>query len=218
MVASLLGPFLEHLRHLPSPLVYLVVSLLVFGEAGLFIGFVIPGETAVLIGGAIAGGPHHRVSIVALCIIVVASAILGDSLGYLVGERYGHHLLRLRILKHRRVTLERALEGLRRRGPIYVFLGRFTAFLRAVMPGLAGMSRMHYQRFLLANAIGGVTWGLTFTLLGYYLGQAVDRYAGPGGIALLALIVLGLGANHLRAKRKERREDAAFVAEQAEER
>jgi membrane protein DedA with SNARE-associated domain len=194
--------------------VYLVVGFLVFGEAGLFVGFVLPGETAVLIGGAIAGGPHHRVSIIALCIIVVACAIFGDSVGYLVGERYGHHLMNLPILRHRRVTLERALDGLRRRGPIYVFIGRFTAFLRAVMPGLAGMSKMHYRRFLIANAIGGIAWGLTFTLLGYYLGQAVDKYAGPGGIIILIVLALVVTGNHIRSKRTERREDATFLARQ----
>jgi membrane protein DedA with SNARE-associated domain len=77
------------------------------------------------------------VNVVALAAVVVVSAILGDSTGYFVGEKYGQHLLDLPLIRSRRAGLERALEGLRTRGPIYVFIGRFTAFLRAVMPGLA---------------------------------------------------------------------------------
>jgi len=213
LLASLLTPVLEHLRHLPGPLVYLVVGVLVFGEAGLFIGFVLPGETAVLIAGVIASGSHPRVNIVALCVLVVLAAVFGDSLGYLVGERYGERLLGIPILRHRRVALDRALEGLRRRGPIYVFLGRFTAFLRAVMPGLAGMSKMHYRRFLVANAVGGLLWGVSFTLLGYFLGQAVEQWAGTGGLILLGVLVVALAANHVRGKRRDARADEAYLAE-----
>jgi len=127
------------------------VTLLVFGEAALFIGFILPGETAVLVAGVVAS--QGRVNVAIVCLLVVVAAITGDSVGYAIGNRYGESLMKLPILKRRRGALDRALEGLRRRGPIYVFIGRFTAFLRAVMPGLAGMSRMNYRRFLIANAL-----------------------------------------------------------------
>jgi membrane-associated protein len=120
------------------------------------------------------------------------------------------------VTRLRGVALERALEGLRRRGPIYVFIGRFTAFLRAVMPGLAGMSKMHYRRFLVANALGGVIWGVGFTLLGYFAGGAltkIEKYASWAGIALLVLVIAFAVVMHSRRKRREVAEDTAWIAQ-----
>jgi len=150
--ASVVSFLLGKIQHLPSGLVYGLVILLVFGEAALFIGFVLPGETAVIVAGVVASQGHVNVGL--LCLLVVVSAIAGDSVGYAVGHRYGDSLLKLPIVRDRRVSIERALDGLAKRGPVYVFVGRFTAFLRAVMPGLAGMSKMRYRRFLAANALG----------------------------------------------------------------
>src|ERR1035437_10309553 len=120
--ASIVSYLLSEIHRLPGPLVYGLVTLLVFGEAALFIGFVLPGETAVLVAGVAASQGH--VNIVVVCVLVVAAAITGDSVGFAIGHRYGEHLMRLKILRPRRIALERALEGLRRRGPMYVFIGR----------------------------------------------------------------------------------------------
>lgn len=208
--ASIVSYLLNQIQSLPTGLVYSLVAILVFGEAALFIGFVLPGETSVIIAGVVASRGH--VNIVVLCVLVVVSAVIGDSVGYAIGHRYGERLLLLSVLQRRRLQLERALDGLRRRGPLYVFVGRFTAFLRAVMPGLAGMSKMHYRRFLLANALGAVVWGVSYALLGYFAGSAltkVESYASWFGIALLALMIVALVVVHLWRKRREQRLDAA---------
>jgi membrane protein DedA with SNARE-associated domain len=202
--ASVVSFVLEKLQSLPTALVYGLVALLVFGEAALFIGFVLPGETAVIVAGVVASQGH--VNIVALCILVVVAAVLGDSVGYAVGRRFGGRLIELPMLQRRRPDLERALEGLRQRGPIYVFIGRFTAFFRAVMPGLAGMSKMHYRRFLIANAAGAALWGVGFTLLGYFAGTAltrIERYASWFGLSLLALLIAFFVGFHFYRKRRE---------------
>ena len=211
--ASIVSWVLDQLYKLPSTLVYVTVFLLVFGEAALFIGFILPGETAVLVGGAIASQGH--VNIVWLCALVVVAAIVGDTVGYFIGGRWGHHLLKLPIVRHRHVLIQRALDGLNRRGPIYVFLGRFTAFLRAVMPGLAGMSKMHYRRFLVANALGGLCWGTGFTLIGYYGAATLkkfEKYASWAGITMLCLIVVGVGALHVTTKRREAAAEKEWIA------
>jgi membrane protein DedA with SNARE-associated domain len=203
--ASVVSFVLEKLHSLPAALVYVLVVLLVFGEAALFIGFILPGETAVIVAGVVAS--QGRVNVVILCALVVVAAILGDSVGYAVGRRYGERLLSLPILKKRRAQLESALEGLRRRGPMYVFIGRFTAFLRAVMPGLAGTSKMHYRRFLVANALGAVVWGISFTLLGYFAGSAltkIEKYTSWFGATLLVLVIGLVLVVHFVRKRRER--------------
>ncbi|MDE3008773.1 MAG: DedA family protein [Acidobacteriota bacterium] len=204
LVASVVSYLVSELHRLPSGLVYGLVALLVFGEAALFIGFVLPGETSVLVAGVVAS--QGRVNIVILCALVVASAIIGDSVGFEVGKRYGERLLDLRVFRRRRAALDRALAGLEKRGPTYVFIGRFTAFLRAVMPGLAGISKMHYRRFLLANAAGGLVWGVTFTLLGYFAGNAltkIEKYASWGATTLLVLLFGLVITLHFRRRRKE---------------
>ena len=201
--ASIVSFVLEKIQSLSAGLVYGVVALLVFGEAALFIGFVLPGETAVIVAGVVAS--QGRVNVVVLCVLVVVAAILGDSVGYAVGRRYGHRLMELSLVQRRRPELERALEGLRQRGPIYVFVGRFTAFFRAVMPGLAGMSMMNYRRFLGANALGAAAWGVAYTLLGYFAGSAlskIEQYASWFGITVLVLLLCFFVAFHFVRKRR----------------
>lgn len=205
--ATILSFLLEKIQSLPSSLVYGLVAFLVFGEAAIFLGFVLPGETAVIVAGVVASRGH--VNVVFLCVLVVAAAIAGDSVGYAVGARYGDKLLTLKVLRSRRESLDRALDGLSRRGVTYVFIGRFTAFLRAVIPGLAGMSRLHYRRFLAANAAGGLVWGVLYTLLGYFAGHAltsIEKYSGWGASGLLVVVVAAIVILHLRRKRREARE------------
>jgi membrane-associated protein len=218
LAASIVSYLLSEIHRLPSGLVYGLVTLLVFGEAALFIGFILPGETAVLVAGVVASQGHVNVVLVAA--LVVAAAITGDSVGYVIGRRYGESLMTLPILKHRRGALERALEGLRRRGPIYVFIGRFTAFLRAVMPGLAGMSQMNYRRFLVANALGGIIWGITFTLLGYFAGTAlarIEKYASWMGLSVLIAMILFFIIFHFVKKRRETNESPAPLEDDSAE-
>ena len=201
--ASIVSFLHDKIQHLSSGLVYGLVALLVFGEAALFIGFVLPGETSVIVAGVVASRGH--VNIVALCALVVVAAILGDSVGFEVGRRYGERLIELRVFQRRRVAVDRALAGLRRRGATYVFIGRFTAFLRAVMPGLAAMSELRYRRFLAANAAGALIWGVSFTLLGYFAGTAltsIEKYSGWAASAVLVLMIAFFIVFHFVRKRR----------------
>src|SRR6476469_7125323 len=171
MVQSLL----DGIRSVPPALAYTIIALLVFGESAFFAGFVVPGETAVLLGGFLASQGH--LDIVALIGVVVVSAILGDTIGYEVGKHLGPRVLQLRALRHHQAQLDAAQASLRRRGGPAVFLGRWTAFFRAVVPGIAGLSRMRYRVFVFWNALGGITWGITFSLVGYFAGASYAKVA-----------------------------------------
>ena len=211
LTATVVSYVLHEIQRLPGGLVYGLVGLLVFGEAALFIGFVLPGETSVIVAGVVASQGHVNIGV--LCLLVVFAAVAGDSVGYAIGRRYGERLLKVPVVRNRRAAIDRALEGLRRRGPVYVFVGRFTAFLRAVMPGLAGMSKMHYRRFLIANALGGVIWGISFTLLGYFAGSAlskIEKYASWLGLSLLIFMVLFFVTFHFVRKRREAGREAEW--------
>jgi membrane protein DedA with SNARE-associated domain len=140
--------------------------------------------------------------------VVVIAAIVGDSVGYEIGHRYGARILDIRILARHRRRLDDAQQFLARRGGSAVFLGRFVAFFRAVMPALAGISHMPYRRFLPYNAAGGVVWGTTFVLLGYLACNSYARLEKTIGrdmaVAILILAIIGLLAWRIRKARRER--------------
>ncbi|MBT1003544.1 DedA family protein [Paenarthrobacter sp. DKR-5] len=188
-----MGGFVDRILNVSPVLALTLVGLLVFAEDALFVGFVIPGETAAVLGGVVASRGH--VPVWSMMALVVVAAVVGDTVGYEIGKRFGARVLNLKVMDKRRAKLENAQEFLRRRGGSAVFLGRFVAFFRAVMPALAGTSRMHYPRFLAFNAAGGLVWGAGFVLLGFLAGnsyETVAKAAGrdvTAGVVILALIV-----------------------------
>jgi membrane-associated protein len=185
---------LDRILGLDPVLILVVTGLLVFAEDAIFVGFVIPGETAAVLAGVGAG--LGDIALPLSILVVVLAAIIGDSVGYEVGRLFfGPRVLTSRLLAPQRHRIERAQAFLRRRGGIAVFLGRFTAFFRAMMPALAGASQMPYRRFLVWNAIGGIVWGTGFVLLGYAAGASyhrVEHQVGRGVAIALAVIVVGL--------------------------
>lgn len=190
----------------PSPLVYLLVFLVPALEASMFVGFVLPGETAVLLGGVLAF--QHRVGLTGVLIAAIAGAIIGDSIGYLVGRRFGRPLQRSRL---GRIVGERRWQAsedfLRRRGGPSVFLGRWTALLRALVPAAAGMAKLPYRTFVMWNVAGGLLWATAIAIAGYVAGSAYKRlehYLGGGAFLLLALIVLAFVARHFIVERRQK--------------
>jgi len=168
-----------------------VVGLVVFVEDALFVGFVIPGETAAILGGVAAQLGH--VPLAAVIVTVVLAAVLGDSVGYEVGRHFGPRILQLRVLDKRRARLDDAQDFLARRGGMAVLLGRWVAFFRAVMPALAGAARMPYRTFLTFNAIGGIIWGVVVVTAGYLAGSSyaqVEKAIGRDGALIAVGVVL----------------------------
>ena len=199
---DLVSDTVDKILLLDSGYAYTLVGFLAFAEAAIFVGFVLPGETAVILGGVLAY--RHSVSLAAMIVIVIAAAILGDTVGYEVGKRYGRRILRLPILAKHEEALEIGWTRLRERGGKAVFLGRFTAFLRAVMPGLAGTAGMPYLTFLKWNAAGGIIWGAGFTLLGFAAGASytkLEGYAGRAGQVVLVLVLLLAAIWYVRHRR-----------------
>jgi membrane-associated protein len=159
------------------------------------------------LGGVAASAGH--VGLVPVCAIVVAAAIIGDSVGYEVGRHFGPRLVRVRILQRHQKRLGDAQAFLARRGGSAVFLGRFVAFFRAVMPALAGSAHMPYRRFLAYNAAGGLVWGISFVLIGFVAGNSyarIEQAVGRGAAIVVAVVVIT--ALIVRRARRGRRERA----------
>jgi membrane protein DedA with SNARE-associated domain/membrane-associated phospholipid phosphatase len=193
-------------------IVFLIPAL----EASAFVGFVFPGEIAVLLGGVLAF--QGRVPLWAVIVAAVLGAAIGDSIGYAIGKRWGRSLLhgtlgRLPIIRRALdKNLDVAEEYVRHRGPRAVFVGRFTAALRVLVPGLAGMAEVPYLSFVMFNVLGAIIWGTGFALIGFFAGAAWQRVAGIAGwagLGLLCLIVLGLIGARLANAVRERAETVA---------
>jgi membrane-associated protein len=183
---------------------YALVGVLVFAEAAVLLGFVFPGETAALLGGVLAS--KGGVTLAGITVVVVLCAIVGDSVGYAVGERWGRKLLNLGPLRKRQKGIDMALDQLSRRGATAVFVARFSAFLRAVVPGLAGMSSMPYRIFLPANALGGICWGVLYVMLGYFVGERVEKATGIASDVLLGIILVVIVVLVVRHHRRSKQE------------
>jgi membrane-associated protein len=199
--------FLQQLGGQVGAWMYLIAGGLAFAEAAVMVGLVLPGETALLVGGFAA---HQGwIALWPMVATAVGSAILGDSVGYEVGRRLGPRLRSSRL--GRRVGEERWQRTdayLRRYGGRAVLLGRFTAVLRALVPGMAGMARMPYLRtFLPWNIAGAAIWGAGCVLLGYGFSASLaaigtDLTYGPLALIVLAVVVLIL--LRLRKRRASR--------------
>ena len=198
-----MSQFVDRILGLPGWLVLVVAGVVVLAEDALFVGFVLPGETVALLAGAAAKVGHA--SLAGVLVVVVLGAIVGDTIGYEVGRHLGGRVLRVRVLDRRRERVEAARDFLARRGGSAVFLGRWVAFFRAVMPFLAGSSRMRYRKFLAWNALGGLAWGVTVVLVGYAAGASykrVEQSFGRGAaIAVLAVVVIAVVVWRVRRRR-----------------
>jgi membrane-associated protein len=189
-------------------------------ESSVFLGFVIPGETAVVVGGFLAY--EHRVSFAGVLAAAILGAVIGDSVGFWIGERWGDALLgRLpkRLIKPEHVA--QGKDSIKRLGGRAVFVGRWISVLRALVPGLCGTSRMRYRTFLLWNAIGGITWATGYTLLGFLAGSAwkrVEHYTSVASYALLGAIVVAIvGVVIFRRRRQHERDEETLRELTAEE-
>ncbi len=186
---------------------YLVIAALVFGETAVFLGFVLPGEIAAVLGGVLASRGHLSLPLV--IVIVVAAAISGPFIGYEIGKRMGERLFRAKSLRRVQARVDRTRVVLARRGGVAVLLGRFVAVVRALMPAAAGAAQVRYRTFTLYNVLGGLIWGVGYVVLGYVAGSAyavIEREVGTGlaiaiGVIIVAAIAVWLYRRHRSAAR-----------------
>ncbi len=181
--------------------------LIVMLESG---GLPLPGETALVAAGVFAS--RGELNIVEVIAVAAAAAIVGDNIGYWIGRTGGRKLLeRSRLLSRWSAGVLPWAEGFfERHGAKTIFIGRFFSVLRVTAAWMAGISRMHWLKFLAWNAAGGICWAALVGLLAYYLGHAatdaIRRYGLIGGAVLLALAALVFVGFHFWKKRLLRAE------------
>lgn len=180
----------QDLDHLLAIYGYWAVLVFVAIES---LGIPFPGETMLLVASIYAGSTHH-LNIFLVVAAAAAGAIIGDNIGYSIGREGGYRLLRRfgRYIHVRERELKLGQYLFMRHGGKVVFFGRFVSVLRTYAAFLAGVNRMRYPWFFLANAAGGILWACIYGFGGYLLGKNVDRFAGPVGIVLgvIAAIII----------------------------
>lgn len=171
---------------------YIILFGIVFAESGLLIGFFLPGDSLLFTAGFLA--TQHFLNIWILLIGFFLAAVVGDSVGYAFGHKFGKKLFNKEdsFLFHKN-NLLKAKAFYDKHGKKTIILARFVPIIRTFAPIIAGMTDMHYRTFLIYNLIGAVAWAIGVTLLGYFLGGLIpniDKYLIPivGLIVILSLI------------------------------
>jgi membrane-associated protein len=167
---------------------YLGVWAIVFAESGLLVGFFLPGDSLLFTAGFVASQGIMNVWVLTVGCIV--AAVLGDNLGYATGHRWGRRLFHREDSRffHKKHLL-RAQSFYHKHGRKTIILARFIPFVRTFAPIVAGIGSMNYRVFFLFNIIGGVTWTVSFTLLGYYLGRLIPNVEQYLSLIIIFLVV-----------------------------
>jgi membrane-associated protein len=200
---------LDALTGLQPTVLYLLTGGFMILETSLLIGLVIPGDSVVLLAGTTVTGPTRFAALVAVSTL---GSLLGESIGYLLGRRYGDRVrgsrLGRRLGEDAWANAEAFLTG---RGGRAVAAARFVAVVHALVPVVAGSVRMRYRRFLGWSVLGAVVWSVTFVGIGALAGASWRQYGERLGLAGLAVLgAVALAAWSLRAApRRSRRLPAA---------
>jgi membrane protein DedA with SNARE-associated domain len=184
---------LEEVSNTLGAWTYLLVGVFAFTETGAFVGLVVPGETVMLLGGAVAG--QGAISIYLLIAVAWFSAWLGDTTSFFLGRRLGREF----VLEHgprfgiSHKRFEKVEDYFGRHGGKTIFIGRWISLVRAFAPFIAGSSGMGYRAFVPYSILGTGLWASLHILIGYVFSSAIEsagHYAARGAFVLATLIVV----------------------------
>jgi membrane protein DedA with SNARE-associated domain/membrane-associated phospholipid phosphatase len=205
---------LEDISNTLGAWTYLLVGFFAFAETGAFVGLVVPGETVMLLGGAVAG--QGAIDIYLLIAIAWFSAWLGDTTSFFLGRKLGRNF----VLDHgpkvgiSHERFEKVEDYFGRHGGKTIFIGRFISLVRAFAPFIAGSSGMQYRAFVPYSILGTGLWASAHILVGYFFSRSIEtagKYAAKGAFALATLIVIVAGIVFLYRRSREEENRAAAV-------
>jgi undecaprenyl-diphosphatase len=212
---------LEDISNTLGAWTYLLVGVFAFAETGAFVGLVVPGETVMLLGGAVAG--QGAIDIYLLIAIAWFSAWAGDTTSFFIGRRLGREF----VLTHGprfgigHERFEKVEDYFSRHGGKTIFVGRFISLVRAFAPFIAGSSGMRYRAFVPYSVLGTGLWASAHILVGYFFSRSIEsaaEYAGRGAFVLATTIVVVAALvfliRHFRVE-QNRRDSVAWMERHA---
>ena len=164
---ELAASFDEQFSTLAPIILYLVVGVIVFVETGILLGFFLPGDSILFSAGLVAAA-HSEANIVILVTVIFIAAFMGDQVGFVLGRLVGRPYLERHSSPRIQRMIERSERFYEQTGWWAVVAARFFPGLRTFVPPIAGASHMNYYKFLSANVLGALLWGVGITLAGYY--------------------------------------------------
>ena len=175
-----------------SPIGLLLLAIILYAEVGLFLGFFLPGDTLLIAAGIYAH--QGNLSLAAIILVASAAAIAGDSTGYFIGRKLGRKVFRKDDgIIFRKDHIDKAEAFYEKYGAKTLLVAHYIPVIRTFTPLLAGVAKMNYRKFLLFDVIGDITWAVSVTLVGYYVGSripGIDKYILLiiGSVVLVSLV------------------------------
>jgi membrane-associated protein len=166
-VIELAASFDEQFASIAPFVLYLLIGTIVFVETGILLGFFLPGDSILFSAGLVAAA-HGEVNIVVLVTVIFIAAFFGDQVGFVLGRLVGRPYLERHTSPRIQQMIARSERFYEQTGWWAVIAARFFPWVRTFVPPIAGASKMNYYKFLSANALGALLWGVGITLAGYY--------------------------------------------------
>jgi len=199
---SYAASFDEQLSPVAPFLFYVVIAGIIFVETGLLIGFFLPGDSLLFSAGLVAAA-RDDINIAFLTFSIFLAAFIGDQVGYVIGRKVGRPYLEKHKSKRMQKMLVKSEKFYERYGWWSVVIARYIPWVRTFVPPIAGTVKMNYYKFLSANALGALLWGVGITLAGYYSGSIPwvrDISYGLAAFFISASLIAAL-RNYLRDRR-----------------
>ena len=195
---------------------YLLLFGVVFAETGLLVGFFLPGDSLLFTVGVVAGA--GKLNIVLINIVLMAAAIIGDTVGYILGRQAGPRIFsRPDSRFFKREHLLRTKEFYEKHGGKTIIYARFVPIIRTFAPFVAGVGEMNYGRFVSFNVFGGIGWVALMTTLGYYLGSVpfVQQHFEKVIFTIIFISLLPVAFHVFEGRRARKREAVVSQATQS---
>ena len=198
---ELAASFDEQFASISPIFLYALIGAIVFVETGILLGFFLPGDSILFSAGLVAAA-HGNVNIVILVTVIFLAAFLGDQVGFVLGRKIGRPYLERHNGPRIQKMIERSERFYERTGWWAVVAARFFPWIRTFVPPIAGASHMNYYKFLSANALGALLWGVGITLAGYY--AATLPWVKTSSYAIAAFFITASVVSSLVSYRRHR--------------
>ena len=198
---ELAASFDEQFASISPIFLYVLIGAIIFVETGILLGFFLPGDSILFSAGLVAAA-HGNVNIVILVTVIFLAAFVGDQVGFVLGRKIGRPYLERHNGPRVQKMIERSERFYERTGWWAVVAARFFPWIRTFVPPIAGASHMNYYKFLSANALGALLWGVGITLAGYY--AATLPWVKTSSYAIAAFFITASVVSSLVSYRRHR--------------
>ena len=199
---ELAASFDEQFASIAPFVLYLIIGAIVFVETGILLGFFLPGDSILFSAGLVAA-THGEVNIVILVTVIFIAAFFGDQVGFVLGRLVGRPYLERHTSPRIQKMIARSERFYEQTGWWAVVAARFFPWIRTFVPPIAGASKMNYYKFLSANVLGALLWGVGITLAGYY--AATLPWVKNSSYAIAAFFITASVVSSLVNYRRHRR-------------